>query len=164
NQDKYLSAQPTSDGRVSGWSRSNDVDYENRNHPGWDDRLRGRHGARRRPPFPGARHSRRAVSAGELSVEPARDRRGGDDVSGRLHPVRSDQLAHPAEVPLVFDGEGYWHGRLAAGRSSDPDPYLAATAARGYNVVFADGRVRFVPAAELLNHSPGRPPGLLYRD
>jgi prepilin-type processing-associated H-X9-DG protein len=83
---------------------------------------------------------------------------------GRLDPVSSAQIVRPSEVPLAFDGEGSWHGTDPLRRVQEQDPYLAATAARGYNVVFADGHVRFVPAEVLLNRQPGRPTGLLYRD
>jgi len=83
---------------------------------------------------------------------------------GRLAPVQREEIGHPSEVPLVFDGEGYWHGSASTGAAPDPEPYLAAAAAKGYNVVLADGRACFVSAPRLLNRSQGRPIGLLYRD
>lgn len=88
----------------------------------------------------------------------------GAPPSGRLAPVSTTEIVRPAEVPLAFDGQGAWHGAGILSRTDGRDPYLAATAARGYNTVFADGRVRFVAADDLLNRAPGRPLGLLYRD
>jgi prepilin-type processing-associated H-X9-DG protein len=82
----------------------------------------------------------------------------------RLRPVRREELRHPGDVPLVFDGEGFWHGAATPKPGGHVDPYVAATGARGFNVLFADGRVRFVPAGRLLSRAPGLSPGLLDRD
>lgn len=84
--------------------------------------------------------------------------------TGRLAPVSRSEIARPTEVPLAFDGQGAWHQTGSVSHADGRDPYLAATAGRGYNVVFADGRVRFISAPDLLNRAPGRPVGLLYRD
>jgi hypothetical protein len=84
--------------------------------------------------------------------------------SGRVAPISSAEIVRPTEVPLAFDGQGAWHGADPLQRAQQRDRYLAATAARGYNTVFADGAVRFVPAITFLNRAPGQPIGLLYRD
>jgi prepilin-type processing-associated H-X9-DG protein len=97
------------------------------------------------------------------AAPPAARRAGAVALSrGDLRPVRRDELRRAAEVPLLFDGEGFWHG--TARGNDEPDPYLAAAAARSYNVLFADGHARSVPAPRLLNQAPQRPPGLLYQD
>jgi hypothetical protein len=96
-----------------------------------------------------------AAASGQYST------RGG---IGNLSPVRRDEIQRPGEVPFVFDGEGYWHDPSKDHRPLEPDPYLSATGARGYNVLFDDGSVRFLPASQLLNRAPGREIGLLYRN
>jgi hypothetical protein len=83
---------------------------------------------------------------------------------GQLDPVSCLEIVRPDQVPLAFDGQGTWHGAALVRHTSESEDSLPGTVSRGYNVVFADGRARFVPSDVLLNRSSSQPTGLLYRD